>query len=101
MLYSKALRISRCFSLLRPFWGSHQGFVQSSGLWEAAGNCGGTKGGASFEGKSIAKTRQGRQKSEASAFTSQSEISRIGALSFLWCSFRVKRIAFHFFCSHN
>jgi len=36
----------------------------------------------------------GRQKSEALAFTSQSEISRIGALSFLWCSFRVKRIAF-------
>jgi hypothetical protein len=38
----------------------------------------------------IAKTRQeGRQRSETSAFTSQSEISRIGALSFLWCLFIV------------
>jgi hypothetical protein len=34
------------------------------------------------------KTRQGVAKSETSAFTSQSEISPKGALSFLWCSFR-------------
>jgi hypothetical protein len=40
--------------------------------------------------------RGGGGKSEASAFTSQSEILRIGALSFLWYSFRVKRIAFIF-----
>jgi hypothetical protein len=42
----------------------------------------------------LAFTAEGRQKSETSAFTSQSEISRIAILSFLWCSFRVKRIAF-------
>jgi hypothetical protein len=47
----------------------------------------------------IAKTRQeGRQKSETSAFTSQSEISRIGTLSFLWCSFRIAFISSSF-CS--
>jgi hypothetical protein len=35
------------------------------------------------------------QKPETQALTGQSEIASPGSLSFLWCSFRVKRIA-HF-----
>jgi hypothetical protein len=44
--HSKALRISRCFSLLCLFFGSHQSFVRSPGSvatrqsWEAAGSRG-------------------------------------------------------------
>jgi hypothetical protein len=36
------------------------------------------------------------QKLETSAFTSQSETSPIGTYTFLWCLFRVKRIASNF-----
>jgi hypothetical protein len=69
--------------LIVSFFGSHQGFVQSSGSvatrqsWEAAGNCRGTKGGAIFCGRVHRQdTAGGWQKSETSAFTSQSEISQ-------------------------
>jgi hypothetical protein len=64
-------------------WISRQARPQRGSPWEAAGNRGGTKGGAIFRAEYIAKTRQrGRQKSETSAFTGQSEILTIGALSF-------------------
>jgi hypothetical protein len=76
---------------------SHQALSQrgSHGKQQVVvgGTRGDTKGGAIFQAEYIAKTRQG-QKSETSAFTSQSEISRISTLSFLWCSFWVKHIAF-------
>jgi hypothetical protein len=49
--------------------------------WEAAGSRGRHERWPIFRGRE-------RQKSETSAFTSQSEISPKGALSFLWCSFR-------------
>ena len=82
-VYSRVLRIKHVPFLIVSFLGSHQDFVQSSGSvatrqsWEVV--VGVTKGG-------IFPRRVPRQDT--------AEISRIGTLSFLWCSFRVKRVAF-------
>jgi hypothetical protein len=72
------------------------GSVATRQLWETAGNRRGTKDGAIFWERVHRQDTAGGgggKNLKRSAFTSQSEISRIGTLSFLWCSFRVKRIA--------
>jgi hypothetical protein len=79
--------------LIVSFFGSHQGFVQSSGSvatrqsWEAAGNREVRK--VELSSGPSASPRHGTGRKNL-----QSEISGIGTLSFLWCSFQVKRIAF-------
>jgi hypothetical protein len=99
-VYSKALRTSRCFSLLCLFLEvtkvlrSHQARSQrgSRGRQQVIVEVRKVELSSGATGAEYIAGR--RQKSETSAFTSQSEISRMSALSFLWCSFRVRRIAF-------